>query len=111
MAAKPPNPALETYLDELRQRFDGAAQGYTETYVRETFDQFDVDNGGTIDPDEFRLLCKRISPTMTEADIAEALEVIDEDGDGEITSGEPVADLSVLACRVCLAKQTRAPTF
>lgn len=83
-----PNPALEAYLDKLRERFDKAAAEYKEKYVRDTFRAFDSDNGGTIDPEEFRRLCKRISPTMSEEDIAEALDVIDEDGDGEITFEE-----------------------
>ncbi len=83
-----PNPALEAYLDKLRERFDKAAVEYKEKYVRDTFRAFDADGGGTIDPEEFRHLCKRISPTMGEEDITEALEVIDEDGDGEITFEE-----------------------
>ena len=83
-----PNPALEAYLDGLREKFNKASDGYKQKYVRETFETFDVDGGGTIDPDEFRQLCRRISPTMTDEDVAEALEVIDEDGDGEITFAE-----------------------
>ena len=68
-----PNPALEAYLDKLRERFDKAAAEYKEKYVRDTFRAFDSDNGGTIDPEEFRRLCKRISPTMSEEDIADAI--------------------------------------
>ena len=88
------NPALQSYLDKLRARFDGASAGYTETYVRETFDSFDNDKGGTIDPDEFRRLCQRISQPSSErwgdseAEVQEALEIIDEDGDGETTFDE-----------------------
>lgn len=83
-----PNPALESYLDELRARFDKASVEYKQKYVRDTFDSFDADGSGAIDPDEFRRLCKRISPTMSDEDVEEALEVIDEDGDGEITFAE-----------------------
>ena len=59
-----------------------------ERLVRFTFDLIDEDKSGFIDPDEFHALCKRISPQMTEEEIADALEVIDEDGDG--TRDEPV---------------------
>lgn len=82
------NPALEAYLDKLRDRFVSASVEYKQKYVRDTFASFDSDDGGTIDPQEFWRMCKRISPTMTDADVAEALEVIDEDGDGEITFEE-----------------------
>ena len=82
------NAALEAYLDKLRERFVNASVEYKQKYVRDTFASFDTDGGGTIDPQEFWRMCKRISPTMTDADVAEALEVIDEDGDGEITFAE-----------------------
>ena len=106
----PPNPALEAYLDELSARFNKKSDEFKETYVRDTFSQFDEDKSGFIDPDEFHALCKRISPQMTEEEIADALEVIDEDGDGEISfeefsswwNGDHAAELRE-RCVVCSA--------
>ena len=112
----PPNPALEAYLDELSARFNKKSDEFKETYVRDTFSQFDEDKSGFIDPDEFHALCKRISPQMTEEEIADALEVIDEDGDGEISfeefsswwNGDHAAELRE-RCVVCSALFRQPP--
>ena len=55
---------------------------------RAAFQYVDTDNGGTIDPDEFTVLCNELDPSMTTADIDEAIAKIDLDGDGEIDFDE-----------------------
>jgi Ca2+-binding EF-hand superfamily protein len=57
--------SLESYLDELRSKFEIKSRQFTVEYVRQTFDTFDTDRSGTIEPDEFERICKRLGdPTM-----------------------------------------------
>eukprot|EP01052_Picozoa_sp_SAG31_P006952 SAG31_NODE_326_length_17664_cov_10.038543_11_plen_360_part_00 len=59
-----------------------------EKDLRAAFNSIDTDGGGTIDHDEFTELCTSLDPSMTAADIDDAIADIDADGDGEISFEE-----------------------
>ena len=56
--------------------------------IRAAFDSVDTDGSGVIDGTEFTALCMKLDATMTEDEVDDALETLDEDGDGEISFKE-----------------------
>ena len=56
--------------------------------LRAAFEAMDADKSGSIDLPEFRALCERLDPRMSEAVIEKAAKAIDNNGDGEITFEE-----------------------
>lgn len=46
------------------------------------FDKYDKDHGGTIDAQEFKLLCYDLGHHMTDAELAIAIREIDNSGNG-----------------------------
>ena len=80
--------SVDEYLDAMRGRFDAAQEKHREAYVRETFHSIDADGSGMIDHDEFRSVCLKIDPTLTDADIDDAVEIIDDNSDGEVSFEE-----------------------
>eukprot|EP01050_Picozoa_sp_SAG11_P000498 SAG11_NODE_16_length_26235_cov_39.900417_2_plen_111_part_00 len=55
-----------------------------ETVVRLAFDKIDADDSGYIDADEFRAIVSELGLKISEAQITEALLIMDENGDNEI---------------------------
>jgi len=52
--------------------------------IYEVFRKFDADGGGTLDPDELRVLLDELNVPMTDEELVELFEELDEDGEGGI---------------------------
>ena len=59
--------------------------------IREVFDQFDSDGGGSIEVDELRMALKALGQDMTRAEAEALLLELDSSGDGSIDFAEFVA--------------------
>ncbi|XP_002737577.1 uncharacterized protein LOC100369336 [Saccoglossus kowalevskii] len=60
----------------------------SEQEIYEAFRAMDIDGSGTISAEELREVVKRLGEDLTEDDIQEMVELVDENGDGEIDYGE-----------------------
>jgi hypothetical protein len=56
--------------------------------IYEVFRKFDADGGGTLDPDELRVLLDELNVPMTDEELVELFEELDEDGEGGIDFDE-----------------------
>lgn len=56
--------------------------------VREVFDQFDSDGGGTIDVDELRMAMRSLGQNLTKAEAEALMLELDTGGDGSIEFAE-----------------------
>mmetsp|Transcript_67962 Transcript_67962/g.167875 ORF Transcript_67962/g.167875 Transcript_67962/m.167875 type:complete len:181 (-) Transcript_67962:523-1065(-) len=73
-------------MDE-RTRLKRAKQGLTEEQlmeIREVFDTFDSDGGGSIDVDELRKALRALGQQMTQQEAEALIQDMDESGEGEI---------------------------
>jgi calmodulin len=59
-----------------------------EEDLREAFNMFDADGSGFIDRNEVRMLMKKLAQTLTDDEIDAIMEIVDVDGDGEISFEE-----------------------
>lgn len=60
--------------------------------MKPIFDQFDADKSGAIDRDELRQLLRTLEPTVTEADVDDALNAMNKNGEPEQITYEEFAD-------------------
>lgn len=58
------------------------------TAFREVFNLFDINGGGTIDANELDSALKSVDIRLTRQEIVDVLQVMDEDGNGEIDFAE-----------------------
>jgi hypothetical protein len=58
--------------------------------IREVFEQFDTDGGGSIDVDELRMAMKSLGQKMTKAEAEALMLELDTGGDGSIDFEEEV---------------------
>ena len=56
--------------------------------IYEIFRKFDADGGGTLDPDELRVLLDELKVPMTDEELVELFDELDEDGEGGIDFDE-----------------------
>ena len=56
--------------------------------IYEVFRKYDADGGGTLDPDELRVLLDELNIPMTDEELVELFEELDEDGEGGIDFDE-----------------------
>ena len=59
--------------------------------IREVFDQFDSDGGGSIEVDELRMALKSLGQDLTKAEAEALMLELDSSGDGSIDFAEFVA--------------------
>ncbi len=83
----------EKKLDSMRGKLTSlyhpeSGMGTPKTAAKSIFRQFDHDNSGFIDADEFSGLLKGIGVIMTEDECREAINMLDEDGNGQIEEEE-----------------------
>jgi len=71
----------------MRLRMDERNQDPEED-LREAFNMFDADGSGFIDRNEVRMLMKKLAQTLTDDEIDAIMEIVDVDGDGEISFEE-----------------------
>jgi len=77
--------------DDEKKRARRAKQGLTEEQlqeIREVFEQFDSDGGGSIDVDELRMAMKSLGQNLTKAEAEALMLELDTGGDGSIEFSE-----------------------
>ena len=72
----------------LMERFEKAKAQYEREYLLATFRSFDEDGSGSIDREEFTRCCWRVLGGLSDEEVTAELEVIDANGDGEISLDE-----------------------
>jgi Ca2+-binding EF-hand superfamily protein len=78
---------FEEFISMMRLRMDERNQDPEED-LREAFNMFDADGSGFIDRNEVRMLMKKLAQTLTDDEIDAIMEIVDVDGDGEISFEE-----------------------
>lgn len=73
---------------DLIFRLERKKQLFRDEYIRKAFNDADADRSGFIDPKEFQQLCWKLHGSITSEEIAEQLQKIDVNGDGQIDFGE-----------------------
>ena len=78
---------FEEFLTLMRLRMGESGED-AEQNLRDVFNIFDADGSGFIDRHEMRLICAKLAQDLTEDEIGQLIEVVDQDGDGEISFEE-----------------------
>ncbi|KAL7572725.1 hypothetical protein ACA910_008995 [Epithemia clementina (nom. ined.)] len=78
---------FDEFLTLMRLRMGESGED-AEQNLRDVFNIFDADGSGYIDRHEMRLICAKLAQDLTEEEIGELIEVVDKDGDGEISFEE-----------------------
>ena len=78
---------FDEFLALMRLRM-GESGDDAEKHLRDVFDMFDADGSGCIDRNEMRALMKKLAQDLTEEEITQIMEEVDQDGDGEISFDE-----------------------
>ena len=78
---------FEEFLTLMRLRMGESGED-AEQNLRDVFNIFDADGSGYIDRHEMRLICAKLAQDLTEDEIIQLIEVVDKDGDGEISFEE-----------------------
>ena len=74
--------------DTLKKCRKALLSKYTTDTIAQAFAKFDLDGSGTLDPDEFRRGILSLGVGLTVGQIEKLRDVIDDDGDGEISFDE-----------------------
>lgn len=69
----------------------GSNRSSNENALRQTFNELDVDNSGTLDHQEVVLLADKLGRPMDEETMAKAIKLMDQDGDGVVDFPEFLA--------------------
>uniref|UniRef100_A0A6U4ML33 EF-hand domain-containing protein n=1 Tax=Hemiselmis andersenii TaxID=464988 RepID=A0A6U4ML33_HEMAN len=96
--------------DDEKARLKRSKQGLTEEQimlVREVFDAFDTDGGGTIDVDELRAAMKALGQNRTKAEVKALMEEIDSSGEGVIDFSEFMDFMKPMILAEDLEKEVR----
>jgi calmodulin len=75
------------FLTLMRLRMGESGED-AEQNLRDVFDIFDADGSGYIDRDEMRVLMKKLAQDLTEEEITQIMEEVDQDGDNQISFEE-----------------------
>jgi Ca2+-binding EF-hand superfamily protein len=75
------------FLTLMRLRMGESGED-AEQNLRDVFDIFDADGSGFIDRDEMRVLMKKLAQDLTEEEITQIMEEVDQDGDNQISFEE-----------------------
>lgn len=78
---------FDEFLTLMRLRMGESGED-AEQNLRDVFDVFDADGSGFIDRHEMRVLMKKLAQDLTEEEIAQIIEAVDKDEDGEISFEE-----------------------
>eukprot|EP00947_MAST-08B_sp_MAST-8B-sp1_P005606 g5606.t1 len=79
---------LSSALDEIRKTMKDGTTEERLAAVRVHFDNCDEGNKEYLTPEEFRKLSSTLGVDMSDAELREAIEMIDEDGNGQIEVDE-----------------------
>lgn len=78
---------FEEFLTLMRLRMGESGED-AEQNLRDVFNIFDADGSGFIDQHEMRVICAKLAQDLTEEEIGQLIEVVDKDGDGQISFEE-----------------------
>ena len=75
---------FDEFLTLMRLRMGDSGED-AEQNLRDVFDIFDADGSGYIDRNEMRVLMKKLAQDLTEEEITQIMEEVDQDGDDQIS--------------------------
>ena len=78
---------FDEFLTLMRLRMGDSGED-AEQNLRDVFDIFDADGSGYIDRNEMRVLMKKLAQDLTEEEITQIMEEVDQDGDNQISFEE-----------------------
>ena len=81
---------LTKAVANLRMKGAAVSNGNEEA-IRQTFNELDVDNSGSLDYDEVARLADKLGKPVDEETMAKAVKLMDQDGDGVVDFGEFLA--------------------
>lgn len=78
---------FDEFLTLMRLRMGDSGED-AEQNLRDVFDIFDADGSGYIDRNEMRTLMKKLAQDLTEEEITQIMDEVDQDGDNQISFEE-----------------------